>query len=242
MALPSTLLATAAPAADANAAARRDPLVRLRVGLRFHTDLVDGLHASWLPPEWPQPLRLLSRYGAGAREPLQRCLRQRWQVAPPPFVAADGAPVDPLAALGWIDAASLRRLAVLIGWSTHRALWRERSLVGRLNRCAARHGAGTGRYVTERLPVLPQLAMDLAPLLARPHSIGRTVTARGYRLLRSLLAEPGDAMLCRSQLKLPRRVAAARVPALDAPQRRELHELVRLCLIPDRLPTWDWLF
>ncbi|WP_422650077.1 hypothetical protein [Cupriavidus sp. H18C1] len=42
--------------------------------------------------------------------------------------------------------------------------------------------------------------------------------------------------------KFPRRLAALPVPALSRPQAAQLRELLLLNLIPERFPTWHWLF
>jgi YOP proteins translocation protein K (YscK) len=233
-----TALSTTLSAAAHAHTAGRDELRRLKLALRFHIDLIDGLHASWMPPEWPQALRLPQRYGPGARAPLQRCLLRRWQLEMPPIEGSANA----LQALGWIDSRELRRLALLIGWSTHRALWRERALNARLHRCAARIGRDSGRFVVERAPALPHLAMNLAPLLRRPQGIGHAVAERGYRLLRAALADAGSTSRRRADLKLPRRVCQEPPPPLADAQRAELRELLLLCLLPERCASWDWLF
>jgi type III secretion protein K len=42
--------------------------------------------------------------------------------------------------------------------------------------------------------------------------------------------------------KLPRTVSALSVPHLQPRQQRQLEELMLDGIVPDRLPTWDWLF
>jgi type III secretion protein K len=49
-------------------------------------------------------------------------------------------------------------------------------------------------------------------------------------------------VLRRLQHKLPRRISGFRVPQLAPPQARQLHELMLSCIVPERLPQWDWLF
>ena len=92
------------------------------------------------------------------------------------------------------------------------------------------------------MPRLTAFRLDVARLEQRPLAAGRTVFDRGYRLLQGLVAAEGEACLERLRRKLPRRVAALRVPALDARQRAQLDELLLMGLVPERLGAWDWLF
>jgi len=72
--------------------------------------------------------------------------------------------------------------------------------------------------------------------------VGRVVVNRGYRLLLAALQGEGEPLLRRVQHKLPRHGAAVQPPLLAPRQREQLRELMLLCIVPERLPQWDWLF
>jgi type III secretion protein K len=84
--------------------------------------------------------------------------------------------------------------------------------------------------------------MNTAVIEARPHGAGAVVVERGCRLLLAALAGEGEPIVRSAQRKLPRRVSQRALPVLQAAQRAELSELMLLCLVPERLPEWDWLF
>jgi type III secretion protein K len=42
--------------------------------------------------------------------------------------------------------------------------------------------------------------------------------------------------------RFPRRLAVLSVPTLEPGQARQLDELMLMCIVPERLPQWDWLF
>ena len=97
-------------------------------------------------------------------------------------------------------------------------------------------------FVLDRVPPLTELRFDLTALLQRPIAAGVVITQRGHRLLLGALASEGPLALQRVQRKLPRRVAALRVPQLAPRQLDQLRELMLACIVPERLPQWDWLF
>jgi type III secretion protein K len=216
------------------------PMDLVRLVTRFNLHPEADLHPSWLPATWPVRHRVPARYGPAGRAVLAELLRRRH--------AGAGAGPDfhfdsRLKRLALLDAPSLRRLAVYVGFSVHLPLFRQRGGAGaQLRRQARRFDEDAVDFVLDRVPRLSELQMDHQPLLQRPVSTGRVVVQRGYRLLLGAAAPEGEAVLRRLQHKLPRRVSAAGVPALQPRQLQQLHELMLLCIVPERLPQWDWLF
>ncbi|MCT9073525.1 type III secretion system protein SctK [Cupriavidus gilardii] len=234
-------------------------------------------HPSWLPREWPLPLRKADRFGPAAAQILAGPLalggdepaRGRLLQA-----LLDGRG-DPLARLVLLDRSALRLLAVWCGMAVHKpGFASERSrlaqqldgrlgalaqpLIGtvpyRLRRAARRFDPQAVAFILKRVPDLPDLPMNLDPIRARPSSAARVMAERGYRLLCGLVqalppaasgTAQGDApsaLLNAVRRKFPRRLAALPVPALSRPQAAQLRELLLLNLIPERFPTWHWLF
>lgn len=254
-------------------------------------------HPSWLPREWPLPLRSADRFGAAAAQVLAGPLalgggdeRARALLLQ---TLLDGRG-DPLARLVLLDRSALRLLAIWCGMAVHKpGFASERSrlaqqldgrlgalaqpLIGtvpyRLRRAARRFDPQAVAFILKRVPDLPDLPMNLDPIRARPSSAARVMAERGYRLLCGLVqtlppaagaaqggatqggpaqggavqggAAQGDvasALLNAVRRKFPRRLAALPVPALSRPQAAQLRELLLLNLIPERFPTWHWLF
>lgn len=208
-------------------------LLRLVMRHNLHPEL--DLHASWLPAGWPLRHRRVARFGAAGQGVLAQLLR-----------AEAGAPrynVDSrLGRLALVDGASLRRLAAYTGLCAHKSLLRQRGIGAVLRRQARRFDADAAEFVAERLPALTELRMNVAALQQHPAGAGRTVLDRGYRLLLAALAGEGEAVLRRVQRKLPRRVSTLGLPELAPRQANQLQEVMLQCLIPERLPAWDWLF
>lgn len=258
-------------------------------------------HPSWLPREWPLPLRSADRFGAAAAQVLAGPLSlgggdERARALLQSLLDGRG---DPLARLVLLDRSALRLLAIWCGMAVHKpGFASERSrlaqqldgrlgalaqpLIGtvpyRLRRAARRFDPQAVAFILKRVPDLPDLPMNLDPIRARPSSAARVMAERGYRLLCGLVqtlppaagaiqggaaqggavqggpaqggavqggAAQGDgasALLTAVRRKFPRRLAALPVPALSRPQAAQLRELLLLNLIPERFPTWHWLF
>jgi type III secretion protein K len=211
----------------------------VRLVMRFNLQPEADLHPSWLPANWPVPHRLPARMGPGARAVLAQVLFRR-QMLP---ASADYNFDSRVKRLALLDSASLRRLAAYVGFGVHLPLFKQRSAPGpQLRRQARRLDADGADFVRDRMPQLTELKMDLGTVQQRPASAGRLVTDRGYRLLLGASAAEGDEVLRRIQRKLPRRISAMPVPQLAPGQTRQLHELMLSCIVPERLPQWDWLF
>lgn len=217
------------------------PLDRMRLVLRFNLHPEASLHPSWLPADWPVSARArLGRLGPEAQAVLHDVL-VRLGVLPG---TQDYAFDSPLKRLLLLDAGALRRLAFYASLCVHGPLMRPRrnALASALRRQARRLDEDAVEFVLERAPVASELQMSAHALKDRPGACGRVVVERGYRLLAALLADEGESAAERLARMLPRRVAALPVPALAARQKQQLRELVLACIVPERLPRWDWLF
>ncbi|MBX3621598.1 MAG: SctK family type III secretion system sorting platform protein [Rhizobacter sp.] len=217
------------------AAPARD-LMRLLMRHNLHPEL--DLHPSWLPPEWPARHRHIDRLGPAGQGVLADLLRRDGGAATEPRYRFDA----PASRLALVDGPSLRRLAAYTGLCAHKPLLRQRGLGAALRRQARRLDADAADFVAERMPHLSELRMNVSALQQRPQAAGRVVMDRGYRLLLATLAGEGEGVLQRVQRKLPRRVSALGLPTLTPRQTTQLQEVMLQCLIPERLPAWDWLF
>lgn len=213
-------------------------LVRLVTRFNLHPEL--DLHPSWLPPNWPAPHRLPARLGEGGRAVLAGLLQR----GPGAFATAADFNFDSrVKRLALLDGGALRRLAAYLGFSAHLPLFRIRGGVGyQVRRQACRFDEDAVDFLLDRVPQLTELRMNHSVLEQRPLAAGRVVVERGYRLLVGMVAPEGDSLLRRLQYKLPRRVCALSVPQFEPPQARQVHELMLSCIVPERLPQWDWLF
>lgn len=227
-----------APVADTPTAAA-DPgnLLRLAVRLNVHPEA--DLHPSWLPSSWPSRHRVPSRLGPAGRDVLGRLLRCRDGLGLEPDYAFESR----LKRLALLEGASLRKLAALLGFCAHAPLLKQRGQVAaQLRRQARRYGSDLERFLRERVPQMTEVRMNPATLQNRPAGVGKAVVNRGYRLLMGTVGCEGDAVLERLRRKLPYRASLLRVPRLEPGQRSQVEEMLLLCIVPERLPQWDWLF
>lgn len=215
-----------------------DPLALMKLAMQEGLHPQRCLHASWLPPDWP--LRRREAWsGEQAGRLMAQQLRRRGLAEDPPSLSAETA----LQRLALLDGPSLRRLAWTLGFCAHKPLLQQRGPVAaQIRRQLRRLGDDAVEFVLHRVPPLTALRFDAQALLDRPIAAGAVITQRGHRLLLGLLAPEGALALQRVQRKLPRRVAALRVPKLSSPQIDQLRELTLACIVPERLPQWDWLF
>jgi len=208
-------------------------LVRLVARHNLHPE--QDLHPSWLPREWPARHRQVPRFGPASRAVLADLLRRD---AGEPLYDVDSR----MRRLVLLDGPSLRRLAAYSGLCAHKPLFKLRGVGSQLRRTARRIDPDAAEFVLERMPQLSEIRMNPRGLQERPVSTGRVVIDRGYRLLLAAMASEGDAAGERLRRKLPRRVASLSVPQLDPRQLAQLREVMLLCIVPERLPQWDWLF
>ncbi|MDH6594276.1 type III secretion protein K [Variovorax sp. TBS-050B] len=237
------------PAAAAEATSPRaavpGPMDLVRLVMRFNLHPEEGLHPSWLPAHWPAHHRSVARLGPAGRAVLAAMLReQQARSQLQPLRAGGDYNFDSrLKRLALLDAASLRRLAAYLGFCAHLPLFRLRGGAGaQIRRQARRFDRDAVDFVLDRVPQLTALHMDSTAVQARPLATGRVVLDRGYRLLLGAAAPEGALLRQRLQHKLPRRISALSVPALAPRQTLQLHELMLSCIVPERLPQWDWLF
>jgi type III secretion protein K len=225
-------------AMDAPSELRRpDAMDLVRLVTRFNLHPEHDLHPSWLPPEWPARHRQPQRLGDAGRALLAEMLRSRAGLGQAEYNFDSR-----MRRLALLDAASLRRLAAYCGLCVHKPLFKVRGPASQLRRTARRIDDDAVEFVLDRVPQLTELRMDTRGLQERPLSTGRVVMNRGYRLLMAAVAPEGEVVLRRVQRKLPRRVAQLSVPVLTPRQSAQLAEVMLLCIVPERLPRWDWLF
>jgi type III secretion protein K len=229
--LPAAPFATRPAASSAEGAAAPGLHHLLRLQLRPHEDM----HPSWLPPDWPVRWRSWQSLGTSGRSVLASQIRAS-------LPALDGRLDSPRKRLLLMDGLSLRRLAFYCGLALHAPLMSDRNMLGRqLRRQARRIDGDAVGFVLDRMPRPSAFRVDAAPLHERPSRSGRAIVDRGYRLLLAALASDGDAVLARLQRKLPRRAASLRALGLQPRQQAQIDELILLCIVPERLPQWDWL-
>lgn len=267
--LPGALAAAFAPAPPA----LPDPALA-RVVADFMQRPLAHLHPSWLPADWPLAWRRADRFGPAAAAVLAQPLGlagaegdrdatiQRLLEAPPL-----------LARLVLMPRGDLRLLAWWLGLAVHQAGFASERrmlpaqladsiaplrgalaapLIGSVPRAMRRAARRLDRhavaFILKRVPALPALPMNLAPLRAHPAGAGRLMAERGYRLLCGLLAaeaphpEHAAPLLQVLRRKFPRRLAALSPAPLTPAQSAQLRELLLLNLIPERFPAWHWLF
>ena len=244
--LAKLLTRAAAMAASASASAAAEPEAAipppgprdlLRLVVSHNLDPHIGLHPSWLPPHWPARYRRVSAWGPAGQAVLGALVRGQHGGAP------DYQFDSRLKRLMLMDAAALRRLAVYAGLAAHRGLLEQGSPAGsQLRRQARRYDRDAMHFTLQRMPALSQLRMEVRAMQERPLATGRLLVSRGYRLLLGALATEGEEGVRRVRHKFPRRLAALSVPALQPRQTQQLSELMLSCIVPERLPQWDWLF
>ncbi|CAN7448776.1 type III secretion system protein [Variovorax sp. LjRoot290] len=220
------------------------PMDLVRLVMRFNLHPEADLHPSWLPANWPARHRSVARMGPAGRAVLAELLRRGQAPGPAqPHAAADYNFDSRLKRLALLDAASLRRLAAYLGFCAHLPLFKVRGGAGlQIRRQARRIDRDAVDFVLDRVPQLTELRMDSTVVQQRPIATGRVVLDRGYRLLLGAAAAEGAVVLQRLKHKLPRRISAFRVPSFEPRQALQLNELMLSCIVPERLPQWDWLF
>lgn len=228
------------PTADpAPPAAEHGPLDMLRLALRQGLHPEEALHPSWLPSDWPVRHRATARFGPAGRAVLGQLLRARGLAGEALDLQFD----SQLKRVELMDARSLRLLALYSGFAAHKPLFGLRGALGnQVRRQALRVADDAVDFVLDRVPQLTHIRVDTQRLQERPQAAGHVMVQRGYRLLTGALLPEGAAVLQRVRLKLPQRLSRLRVPPLQPRQLDQLRELMLLCIVPERLPQWDWLF
>ncbi|SPK74716.1 conserved protein of unknown function (plasmid) [Cupriavidus taiwanensis] len=267
--LPGALAAALAPAPPA----LPEPALARAVADFMQRPLAQ-LHPSWLPADWPLAWRRAERFGPAAADVLARPLGLAGADAARDAVIRRLLEAPPsLARLVLVARNDLRLLAWWLGLAVHQAGFasERRMLPAQLadslaplpgalaapllgsapramRRAARRLDRHAVAFILKRVPALPALPMNLAPLRAHPPGAGRLMAERGYRLLCGLLAaeaphaEHAAALLQALRRKFPRRLASLAPAPLSPAQAAQLRELLLLNLIPERFPAWHWLF
>lgn len=211
-------------------------LMRLAVQRVLHPE--GALHTSWLPPDWPLRHRHVARLNAAGRAVLADLLDADGAIGQVASYRFDSR----FSRVALLDTAATRRLAAYVGACAHKALLQPRGAGRALRRQVRRLDADADHFVIARAPLLDTLHLDPVPLQRRPCGTGRVMLDRGARLLLGALAGEDRRLVARVRRKLPRRLARHKLPVLSAAQVAQLQELALLCLIPERLAPWDWLF
>ncbi|UDM53174.1 type III secretion system protein SctK [Cupriavidus sp. MP-37] len=272
--LPGALAAALAPAPPA----LPDPALARAMADLAQRPLAH-LHPSWLPADWPLAWRRADRFGPAAAEVLAQPLGLAGDAARDAMLHRLLEAPPSLARLVLLPRSDLRLLAWWLGLAVHQAGFasERRMLPAQLadsiaplpgalaapllgsapramRRAARRLDRHAVAFILKRVPALPALPMNLAPLRAHPAGTGRLMAERGYRLLCGLLAadaahaekaeQAGHTapLLQALQRKFPRRLAALSPAPLTPAQAAQLRELLLLNLIPERFPAWHWLF
>ena len=151
----------------------------VRLVTRFNLYPEAGMHASWLPADWPARHRAVARLSSCGQAEVARLLRGEGGAAAAPRYGFDSR----MSRLALLDGVSLRRLAAYIGLCAHRPLLQKRIDGMQLRRQAWRIDADAVDFVIERAPHLSAFPMNNTALRLKPHGAGRLVLDRGARLL-----------------------------------------------------------
>jgi type III secretion protein K len=196
---------------------------------------------SWLPMEWPAHLRDPARYGEAGRAVLARALLQAHGLDATRDY--DFSTAEKRIAL--LPADALEHLAACCGLCLHRQWLREAEVSHKMQQVIdTAFGADAVTFVLYRMPAFDAVSEILEPQRQYPRLAVQTLRARGRQLLLDFLQPYGPAVGRRLALKFPRGGADGHRPPylLGRTQRAELGELLRLSLIPEQVPAWDWLF
>lgn len=216
--------------------ATHSALVRLVCQFNLRPD--SYIDASWMPQAWPEPWRDPARFGPRGRAALARALSAR--------LGLEGKTCFDFSRdadrLALLPPDALARLAAYCGLVLHRASLEE--FAGRRMQRALGEafGADAMTFLTRRIPPFDAISESIESVRHYPELVVTRVHDRGARLLLDFLAPGGTALGERAQLKFARRVTELPPYLLNAAHRQQVGELIFLCLIPERLGEWDWLF
>lgn len=200
---------------------------------------------SWPAGIWPSPWNEIERFGERGRRVLARALfhtvglqADEWGAVPADY---DFASRDKRLAL--LPREVFERLAQLCGLCLHKS-W---LMSGELTRGVEKvlqlsFGAETISFVRNETPPFDAVSETLESMRRYPKLVVQKIGARGARLLLDFIEPCGVPVFARTRLKLPRLADVQPAYRLGEAQRDELAELLFLCLIPERLRAWDWLF
>ncbi|RKP50598.1 SctK family type III secretion system sorting platform protein [Trinickia fusca] len=200
---------------------------------------------SWPAGLWPAPWNDMSRFGERGQIVLAKAL------ANVVGLSAEGSGALPAdydfssrdKRLALLPREALAELAQLCGLCLHKA-WLAGSDVTRGvdKSLTLAFGVDTLQFVHTRTPPFDAVSETLETMRRYPKLVVQKIGARGARLLLDFIAPAGASVFARTRLKLPRIADVQPAYRLNDAQRSELAELLFLCLIPERLSGWDWLF
>ncbi|MGN6315980.1 SctK family type III secretion system sorting platform protein [Trinickia sp.] len=200
---------------------------------------------SWPLGIWPAPWNELSRFGERGKRVLARALFDKVGLRED---AAGALPADYDFAerdkrLALLPRDAFEHLAQLCGLCLHKS-WLSSDEVTRGVEKALQLGFGpqTLSFVRKETPPFDAVSETLEPMRRYPKLVVQKIGARGARLLLDFIAPAGMPVFARTRLKLPRIADVQPAYRLNDAQRAEVAELLFLCLIPERLRAWDWLF
>jgi type III secretion protein K len=200
---------------------------------------------SWPLGIWPAPWNDVARFGEGGRRVLARALLERvgLQADATGALPADYDFEAREKRLALLPREVFESLAQLCGLCLHKS-WLLGDEVTRGVEKALQLGFGpeTMSFVRKETPPFDAVSETLEPMRRYPKLVVQKVKARGARLLLDFIAPAGNPVFARTRLKLPRIADVQPAYRLNDAQRSELAELLFLCLIPERLRAWDWLF
>ncbi len=217
---------------------QKGPMDLVRLAVRFNLHPEEGVHSSWLPADWPSGHRAVNRFGPSGRVLLGKYLRQWGMLDQYIDFNFDSR----RRRLALMDSSSLRILAAYCGLCAHKPLFEMVATSHDMHRFARRIHHDAARFVIGRTPALTGLILSKRLAPKNPLGLGSLVMSRGYRMLLGVLATEGDAVVRQVMRKLPRRVSTLKVPIFRSPKLEQISELIFLCLVPERMPQWDWLF
>lgn len=225
------------------AKANRGRFARLVAEFNLYPDRY--VDPSWPLGIWPAPWNEIERFGERGRRVLARALfetvgLQRNESGDVPADYDFGSRDKRLALL---PRDAFEQLASLCGLCLHKS-WLESGEVTRGVEKALQLGFGpeTMAFARNETPPFDAVSETLEPMRRYPKLVVQKIGARGARLLLDFLAPAGLPVYARTRLKLPRLADVQPAYRLGDAQRAELAELLFLCLIPERLRAWDWLF
>lgn len=214
------------------------PMDLVRLAVRFNLHPEEEVHPSWLPSNWPPGHRSVHKFGPSGRILLGKYLRQWGSLDAHIDFNFDSR----RRRLALLDGRSLRILAAYCGLCAHKPLFEMVATSHDMHRFARRIHSDAARFVIGRTPALSGLVLSKRLAPKNPLGLGALVMSRGYRMLLGVLASEGESVVRQTLRKLPRRVSLLKIPTFRSPKLEQISELIFLCLVPERMSQWDWLF
>jgi type III secretion protein K len=231
-----------APRESSRAASHADHPARAarlhRLAVEFNLRLDRYIDPSWLPLDWPAPYRDFTAFGVRGRALLARHLLAQSGLADR-YAFGFGTLVSRIAL---IERSALTTLAAYCGLMLHRAWLQEAPNWRTHSALVDAFGYNAMPFVLDRAPPFDAIGESLEPFRQTPRAAVDAIRQRGARLLLDFVAPEGDAIIERMRLKFARGVSEQPAYGLSPVHRQHLAELIFLCLIPERLVQWDWLF